>query len=416
MNRDFRTGPAFLIAACFITSGTGSARAGGPPPEVRAVVAASNQFALDLYGQLGKQGGNVFFSPCSINKALAMVYAGARGDTEKEMAVVLHYTLGQDRQHRAFLATRNFVNRSQGAALANPFRKGPGVQLHHAAGLWGQRDFGFRRDYLNLIRECYGGSLQEVDFHAAEPVRQQINGWVARQTHDRIAELFPAGTIDASSRLVLATAIYYKGAWAHPFHKGDTREDAFWGASGKAVRVPLMQQTEEFGYFGDEDVQGLRMPYVGSDLAMLVLLPGQKGGLARLEKSLTTKQLAAWTGRLREQQVQVSFPRFKMDMGKDLNGPLTALGMGKAFGPGADFSGMAGSPQGLAIGSVLHRAFAHGNEEGTEAAAATGVVMTLGAVRPRTPIPVFRADHPFVFVIYEVRSGLVVFLGRYAGP
>jgi serpin B len=419
MGREFQIGSAVLIAGWFVPWGPGGALAGGPPPEVRAVVAANNQFALDLYGRLGKRDGNLFFSPYNINKALAMVYAGARGETEKEMGAALHFTLGQARQHRAFLEMRNFVNRGHGGfALVNPFRKAPDVQLHHAAGLWGQRGFGFQRGYLNLIRECYGSELQQVDFAAAEPARTQINAWVARHTHDKIGELFAPGTIDAGTRLVLATAIYFKGSWVHPFQKADTRDGNFWVTSGKAVEVRLMSQTDRFGYFEDEDLQGLQMPYQGGDLAMLVLLPRQRDGLARLEKSLSARQLASYLGRLRGQRVQVNLPRFKLDTAYDLNGPLASLGMKRAFGAGADLSGMNGGGPPLAISTVVHKAFVDVYEEGTEAAAATGVTATLGAVpRGEGPrIPVFLADHPYLFAVYEVRSGLVLFLGRYARP
>jgi serpin B len=385
-------------------------------PETESVVAANNQFALDLYGNLKERAGNLFFSPYCINKTLAMVYAGARGDTEKEMAAALHFTLGQERQHRAFRDMRDLLNAGHGI-LANPFRtKEP--ELYMAAGLWGQRGAGFDNNYLNLIRDCYGAGLQEVDFRDSERVRKQINTWVEDQTRNKIQNLFQPSSLDASTRLVLASAIYFKGDWTHPFLKSDTRDGDFSITPTDKKTVKLMYQASDFGYFEDGDCQVLRMPYQGDRHALVVLLPKKTDGLPELEKKLTAKRLGEAMKGLTDQKVRVWLPKLKMTQEFTLNNALSDLGMRQAFSPSADFRGMNGGNEPLKINEVIHKAFVDVNEEGTEAAAATGVTMNVlsAAPRPEPVIPVFRADHPFAFAICDVRTGLILFLGRVEQP
>jgi serpin B len=382
-------------------------------------VAANNQFAFDLRGQMGRAGDNLIFSPYSISKALAMAYAGARGDTEREMAAVLHFTLGQAEQHRAFLEMRKILNRNHPAMNDHAAARKPIPQLYVSANLWGQRGHGFQKSYLALLHDCYGADLQQVDFHAPEQARRTINGWVEKQTRGRIQDLFPPRSLSINTRLVLASAIYFKGNWAVPFEKSATQPQSFHLNTRDQKRVPMMQRTGEYGYFENEQVQGLRMPYEGEDLAMLVLLPREVEGLAELEKTLTAEKLKAWIGAARAQKVQVTLPKFRMTSEFMLAHALEGLGMKKAFQPDeADFSGMNHGPEHLFISMVSHKAFVEVNEEGTEAAAATGVVMEALAAPPllRTPLPVFRADHPFLFVIYDVKTDLILFLGRVANP
>jgi serpin B len=383
----------------------------GSPPEVQAVVATNNQFALDLYNQVRSRHENVILSPYSVSKALAMAYAGARGDTAREMAAVLHVTLGQERHHRAFLAMRNVLNHASG----NPRRGQRGVQLYLSANVWGQRGCTFQKDYLHLLRECYGAGLEEVDFQMSEEARKTINAWAGRQTAGKIPELFELGAFNPLTRLVLASAICFKGDWVHPFKTSDTSNEPFRTGAGPGVRVPLMSQTATFGYLEDDQVQALRLPYAGRDRAMLVLLPRDRDGLANLEKSLTAARLAAWAGQLGERDVEVWLPRFRLTGGCDLRDTLVSLGMRRAFCPAAaDFGGMNGGREPLFISAAVHKAFIDVNEEGTEAAAATGVAMaTLSAPLGR---PVFRADHPFLFTIYDTRTGVILFLGRVVRP
>jgi serpin B len=386
-------------------------------PETDSVVAANNQFAVDLYSQLSKKDGNVFFSPYFINKTLAMVYAGARGDTEKEMATVLHFTLGQERQHRAFREMRGLLN--AGPGLANPFRKTKEAELYLSAGLWRARGAGFENSYLHLLRDCYGADLREIHFTDSERARKRINAWVEEQTRKKIQNLFQPGSIDAKTRLVLASALYFKGDWTKPFKKSDTRDDHFWVEPARKVPVKLMHQTETFGYFEDPDCQALRMRYEGQKHALLVLLPKKDDGLPEFEKKLSAKRIADTLKQISDQKVRVWLPKLKMTQEFNLNDALSALGMGRAFSGQADFRGMNGGREPLMISKVVHKAFVDVNETGTEAAAASGVAMALSSAPPGgtpPPIPVFRADHPFVFAICDVRTGLILFLGRMEQP
>jgi serpin B len=394
--------------------------AAGTLPDPPSVAAANNQFALDLYAQLRASSGNLFFSPYSISKTLAMAYAGARGETAAEMAAVLHLPSDQTRAHREFLTMRNQLNRNLGVhpAVGHPLIIKRGVELALSANLWGQRGYGFDKGFLDLLHESYGAGLQEVDFTAPEPARRAINAWAARQTRDRIPELFAPGVLNVSTRLVLASAIYFKGDWASPFEKDATRPQPFHVHRERKVQVPMMSQTETFGYAEADGMQLLEMPYAGKALAMLVLLPRAADGLDGLEKALTAERLAAWTTRLRPQQVQVLFPRLRMTGGLSLPEVLKTLGMKRAFVPGgADFRGMNGGREPLYLSAVVHKAFVEVNEQGTEAAAATGVAAAwLSMPHAAAVVPVFRADHPFVFAIRDVQTGVILFLGRCVQP
>jgi serpin B len=390
------------------------------PPEVQAVLTANNQFALDLYRQLRTGEGNLFFSPYCIDKALCMVHAGARGDTAEEMARVLHFTLEPQHQHRAFREARQLLNapaerKPWGFRLGRGKAEGP---FHLSANLWGQQGCSFEKSFLNLLRECYGAGLREVNFADGETARQTINGWAESETDHRIRDLFPPGVLNRTTRLVLASAIYFKGDWVHPFDRDQTRKAAFGSSAADEVKAPLMKQTETFGYFENEELQVLQMPYQGKKLALVVLLPRKRDGLPDLEKTLTAEGLTAWLGGLREQKVDVALPKFKLTAPFDLKEALSAMGMKKAFlGGVADFGGMNGGRESLYLSAVLHKAFVDVNEEGTEAAAATGAAMatlSAGAAQPR--VPVFRADHPFAFAIRDVPTGAILFLGRLVRP
>jgi serpin B len=391
----------------------------GAPQDVRAVVTANNQFAMELHNQLRRDADNLFFSPYSINKTLAMVYAGARGDTASEMAAVLHYTLGPDRQHQAFREMRGLLNRSQKgmAGFLPPVRDKHDVQLYLSANLWGQQGHAFQKGFLDLLRDCYGAGLEEVNFAASEQAARTINAWVDQQTNHKIATLFRPEAFDINTRLVLASAIYFKGDWVHAFDCDRTHDDPFHLSLQKTAPVPMMHQTARLGYFEDEQLQGLVLPYDGRNLAMIVLLPKRVDGLADLEKALSASRLAAWMGQANEQNVDVSLPRFRLTGTFGLRETLMAMGMRKAFGRDADFSGMDGGRELLYVSAVMHKAFVEVNEEGTEAAAATGaVVTTISAAAPRDTVQVFRADHPFVFAICDVQTGLILFLGRMVQP
>jgi serpin B len=282
--------------------------------------------------------------------------------------------------------------------------------------LWGQKGYPFRPDFLRLVKDSYGGGLHEVDFAATEEARRTINAWVEKETRDKIKDLIAPGVLSARTRLVLANAIYFKSAWMHPFQKAATRDEPFYLAAGREVKAPLMHQTAQFRYAEEDGFQALEMPYVRNDLSLLVLLPKSKDGLAGLEKQLTAERVAGVVGRLASQRVQVTMPRFKTTASFELSKVLSEMGMPRAF-RGADFSGMVEDPgEPLEIGAVVHKAFVDLNEEGTEAAAATAVMVQLAAAVTPRPVPVFRADHPFIYLIRDTRSGSILFLGRLADP
>jgi serpin B len=372
--------------------------------------AAIDAFATALYAQLASQGGNLAFSPLSIETALAMVYAGARGQTADEMAAVLH--LGPDKAatHTAF---GNLIQ--QIAADGNA----SGSELNLADALWGQAGYPFAPAFLQLLQEAYGANLNSADFKGAtEQARDAINAWVAQQTHGKIQDLFPPGSLTPYTRLVLANAVYFKGDWAQAFDPSETRDGVFHVAPGQTVVAPLMNQTGMFGYAARNGVQTLEMAYAGSHLVMDVLLPDQANGLAALERQLTPANLATWTSGLSQQRVAVTLPRFQTTDTFSLNQVLSAMGMPTAFNRRtANFSGMNNGSDKLYISAALHKAYVAVSEQGTEAAAATGVAVTVTAVvMPIVQPVVFRADHPFVYVIRDTSTNTVLFLGRISNP
>jgi serpin B len=374
--------------------------------DVRAISNSNNQFAFDLYGQLRtEESGNLFFSPTSISTALAMTYAGAAGQTEKEMANVLHFRLQDDQIHSAYASLHAILNRPEKQAY----------ELRIANRLWGQMGYGFLPDFLATTRKQYGAELAQVDFmRQTEAARQEINTWVEDETKNKITDLIPRSALDSMTRLVLTNAIYFKGKWANPFDKKATKNAPFNLSENGKVEAPLMFQKEKFRYSETDTLLLLELPYVGDDLSMLVLLPKKVNGLPALEKMLSADNLETWSSRLRKQEVQTYIPRFKLTEQFQLNATLSTLGMPSAFQPNkANFSRMNGKSD-LFISAALHKAFVDVNEEGTEAAAATGIVVGVTSIQPR-PV-VFRADHPFVFLIREKNTGSVLFMGRVMNP
>ncbi|MGO8765105.1 MAG: serpin family protein [Limisphaerales bacterium] len=387
------------------------------------VVVGNTGFAVDLYGQLRTQAGNLCFSPYSISTALAMTSGGARGETAEQMARTLHFDLPPAELHPAFAALEAGLNAVQ--------QKGQ-VQLATANSLWPQKDFPFRPDYLASCQKYYGTSITPVDYRKnAEAARKTINDWVESKTSRKIVELLKPGMVGGGTRLVLVNAIYFKGKWAGQFDSKLTSEQPFHLSPEKQVAGPLMRQTGDFKYAEFPDLEStnmramlssvshlqvLELPYAGDDLSMIVLLPREADGLDHLEKELTAQNLASWTTSLRSQKVQVFLPKFKMTSEFRLAETLKALGMPDAFTSQADFSGMDGRKN-LFFSDVIHKAFVEVNEEGTEAAAATAVVMFGGAAPSnQPPIPIFRADHPFLFLIRDNHDGSILFLGRVADP
>jgi serpin B len=376
-------------------------------PKVAEVVRGNNQFALELYGKLKGQPGNRFFSPYSISTALGMTYAGARGETAEEMARTLRFSVPSGELHRAFAAI--------GRALdADTSRRG--YRLSVANRLWGQRGYHFLPDFLALTRESYGAELAPLDFqHQTEEARRAINAWVEERTQGKIANLIQPGDLGTTTRLVLANAIYFKGRWSVPFEKGATEEAAFHVAAKRDVRVPTMHRTSGLPFWAGDGLKAVSLPYGRGDLAMVVVLPDEADGLGALEARLTAENLEKWIGGLRRNEVRVSLPRFSMTSRFKLADVLKAMGMQRAFTPGrSDFSGIS-SEGDLVVSEVIHQAFVDVNEEGTEAAAATAVVLRAPSPVPPPPVE-FRADHPFLFLIRDNATGSILFVGRVANP
>jgi serpin B len=321
------------------------------------------------------------------------------------MAQVLYFRLPQEKLHPVFRDLSRYWDVNA---------KDRGFQLSLANRLWGQQDFHFLPGFLAITREDYGAEIAQVDFvNQTEQARQSINSWVEEQTQGKIQDLIPAGVLDRLTRLVLTNAIYFKGVWTQPFGKEATKTAPFHISARLQTDVPLMYRKSYFRYWAGDGMKVLELPYGKGDLAMVVLLPDEIKWLSALQPKLTTDNLPRWQSGLRKQEVQVYLPRFKLTSQFQLADVLKAMGMTRAFNSEeADFSGMT-NPTKLFLSAVIHKAFVDVNEEGTEAAAATAVVVTKKGGRRPT---VFRADHPFVFLIRDNRTGSLLFLGRLVNP
>jgi serpin B len=396
-----------LMAAKGVAAQTGTPpKATMPIPTVAAAVEGNNAFALDLYGRLRKQPGNLFFSPESISTAFAMTYAGARGETATQMASVFHFTLPASEIHPAM-----------GSLLGAMNEKNPNYQLSVANALWAQQGRNLQQDYLKLVEANYAAGFHQVDFEKSpEAARNTINKWIENQTNDKIQDMLAPGVVNSTTRLVLTNAIYFKGDWLDAFDKSDTSYADFHPSSTQAVNAPLMHITSNFNYFDGGTFQALELPYKGNALTMVVLLPKNVDGLPALEKSLTPDALTKWIGKLGpEPKELVTLPRFTMTQQFELGDTLSAMGMPDAFSGAANFSGMTGKRD-FFISAAIHKAFVDVNETGTEAAAATSIEMRATAMRYEPPSIVFKADHPFLFLIRDTRSGSILFLGRVVDP
>jgi serpin B len=404
---------AVLIALVFGLGGASVVSAESPATPAKnddtsRLVADNNAFAFDLYARLASEQGNLFLSPASISTALAMTYAGARGQTADEMARTLHFQVDQEHLHPACAA---LLRGWQGEGKKRAY------QLSVANALWGQKGLGFLPAFLDLTHKNYGAGLVEIDFVGNPTLaRKTINDWVEQQTQQKIKDLLQPAHITPFTRLVLTNAIYFKGDWARAFTKGMTTQQDFHVTPDQKVKVPLMHQRKSYNYLAGDDFQALELPYAGNELSMIVLLPRKLDGLAALEKTMTADRFATLARQLKPAQVDLFLPRFKMTKDFSLGTTLAAMGMPSAFSPErADFSGMT-SEEKLFISHVIHKAFVDVNEEGTEAAAATAVILARPAAAPVHDFQTFRADHPFLFLIRDNQSGSILFLGRVSNP
>lgn len=369
-------------------------------------VGAINHFAFDLYSYLKKgEPGNLFYSPFSLSVAMGMTYEGAGEQTAAEIRQVFYYP-----------DDIGILRQGFSEVLARVNRKDRKYELRTANALWAQKNYPFLPEYFQAVEKYYGGRVTNLDFAGdTENSRLIINLWVEEQTNNRIKDLIPQGIITPLTRLVLTNAIYFKGLWEKQFPKKATAEADFRISADKIVRVPMMfLQDAEVNYFENEDLQAVELPYVGGEISMLVLLP--KGELSRVDSYLTSEKLETLRGMLTgRERVDIYLPRFKFETkylmgGKE--GLLGKMGMPTAFTMAADLSGLTGRKE-LYITEVVHQAFVEVNEEGTEAAAATAVIVGIKMVQRK---PIFRADHPFIFIIQERQTGTILFLGQVVNP
>lgn len=379
------------------------------------LASGNNAFALELYQAVKGESENVFFSPYSISLALAMTYAGANGETERQMAETLHFNLPEDRLHPAFnaldqeLASRKDSGSGQGA-------DGKGFRFNIVNDLWGQKDYQFQAAFLDTLAKNYGAGLRLLDFSSQpEAARQNINKYIAEKTEDRIKDLIPEGAIDPLTRLVLTNAIYFNAAWQNPFEKSLTKDAPFTKLDGSTVNVPMMEMPsyETLAYADGEGYTAVALPYENPSLSMLILLPDE-GSFEAFEGSLEAARLESILAETQFTSVRVKMPKFKIEGQFELGDTLTGLGMIDAFDPElADFSGMNGKRD-LYIGSVIHKSFVNVDEQGTEAAAATAVIMeTTSAPMEMIDLTI---DRPFLFLIRDVTTNTTLFVGRVAAP
>jgi serpin B len=392
-------------------------------------------FTADLYAQLRRKEGNLFFSPYSISTALTMTWAGAAGETAAEMEKALRLPIGPG-QKIGGLSTA--ITGGEIPAIFRDLQKMVSDSQKGdcviANALWGQEGFDFRKDYVSLVKDNFGGEMSLLNFGEEPKARATINDWVAKQTHDKIKDLIGKGVLGRGTRLVLTNAIYFKAPWEVAFDPKATKKGDFYLAAekvsnmaladGKAgsvgrndeiIQVDMMHRMGEMMYLKEEGVSVLEIPYKGARAAMMIFLPETRDGLAELEKGLTFEKIDSWRRNVTRTKVIATLPKFKMTGEFRLDATLQAMGMKLAFG-NADFSGMSEKEK-LSIAAVVHKAFVEVNEEGTEAAGATGVVVARASIARDEPKPVtFTADHPFLFVIRDNQTGSILFMGRVADP
>jgi len=406
-----------MVAALATVIGTGQLSAANPPATAaraltpaetaQAVVKGSNQFMCDLYAKLAARQDDVFFSPYAMSSALALLERGARGKTDEELRAALHLP----RQDET-------VNAVCSEVAAEMQAEKQGYRLAVANGIWTQQGEPFQPAFLNDATKVFHAGLEALNFIAdTEPSRAKINAWISGQTADKIKELLPAGAVTRDSRLVVTSAVYFKGTWACKFKKTATLKEDFHLATRKTVKTELMHQSESFNYASDDNCQVVELPYKGAELAMLVLLPVKTDlDCQKLEAGLNADYIRGAIDQLGHRPVILTLPKWKFGQSYDMTPPLQELGITQAFDDKADFSGINGRKE-LRVSAVVHRADIDVNEEFTEATAGTAVVSgAAGGVGAPEPPVVFRADRPFVYLIYHRVNRTVLFMGRLTNP
>ncbi len=409
------TTPFLAAPTALLSLKTRTTSPGATEPELADLTDGNTDFALDLHRALAQREGNLFYSPYSISLALAMTYAGARGETERQMADTLHFRLPPDRLHAAFNALDlALASRGEGAAGQDD----GAFQLSIANSVWGQEGHEFLTAFLDVLAEHYGSEIRRADFRRApEEARVRINDWVADETEGRIEDLIPSGAISPLTRLVLANAIYFNAAWQLPFDENATSPGPFHPLGGGQVEAPMMRQQERLGYARGNGYQAVELLYDGGEMSMVVLLPDE-GRFRDFEESLDGSRVDGILEDLATRPILLTMPKFEVKASFGLSDTLKAMGMPDAFnGSAADFSGMdgtscrAGDAECLLITDVVHQAFVSVDEAGTEAAAATAVIVGTKSVDPEAPITV-TVDRPFIFSVRDRETNALLFLGR----
>lgn len=381
---------------------------------VETMVQDNCHFGLELYRKLGAaESGNIFLSPFSVSNSLAIVYAGARGSTKDQMARTLKFSTNRDEVVQAFGTINSSLNQLK--TLGN-------IRMDTANSIWPQKGYDIAPKFLELVQRSYGEAIIPIDYEKnPEEALQTINQWIAQKTRETIKEMIPQGSLDNATRLVIASAIHFKGDWRRSFNLEMTKDMDFFLASDKSVRTPMMTQISEFKYAETESLQILEMPYVGNELSMLVVLPREINGVKAVEDFLSGENLKKLQRKMSPTKVLIHIPKFKINSTFFLAETLTSMGMKDAFIKAkANFSGIAESKDNpLYLSTVIHKAFAEITEEGTEASAATvGEMVSMGILPadPPEPLHKFRADHPFMFLIQENKTGSLLFIGRVIDP
>ena len=361
-----------------------------------------NDFACNMYQQLKKENGNLFFSPHSITTALSSAYAGSRGITETEMSNVLCNSLSQDKFHPAYASTIDKLNQSNSK-----------YKLEIANKVFVQDGYEILDSFKQTIRSNYGAAFDILDF-INKPVEASnvINSWVYNKTHKKINNIVSPKLFNVNTRMVIANAIYFKGTWAKQFEKADTIPRTFHIDKNGKVDVDMMQQKSHFNYMENDDLKMLELPYEGDRLSMFVVLPKEIDGLKNIEQKISGQMLNNCFSQLKNMEVNVTLPKFKLETSYELNSSLQQMGMPSAFNYSANFSGISGSKD-LFMSNVLHKAFIETNEKGTEAAAATAIIISTTCVRKHK---IFNANRPFIFFIKDKLTDLILFIGRINNP
>ncbi len=368
------------------------------------LIKANNTFVFNLYTKINKSQENLFFSPYSISTALAMTFAGARGNTEKQVAKVMHFHNNQKEFHPIYSDLTKHLN-----SLSE---KG-NVQLNIANSLWLQKGYKIKNEFLTITKDNYNSGLNQINFKKTEKTRKLINAWVAENTNNKIKELLKIGILEPLTKLVLANAIYFKGDWKDCFKESSTKEQPFFISKKDSVMVPLMHKEAKYTYYSDSLCKVLKMPYKGNELSMIFLLPLKKHGLSELEENLTNENIYEWLNRGRRTKVIVDIPKFTITSEFELGKTLATMGMPEAFSNKANFTGITNKKD-LKLSEVVHKAYIKVDEKGSEAAAATASGMLMMAM-PESE-PEFRADHPFLFIIRDNHYGTILFIGRVMNP